>query len=85
MNDPLLMRVTLSMVAGWWSISLPTLSPAVRGEGWKLKGEAFQEINARIQSGEITENVIAGIAHLANSAVSATPLVRRLSGTRPKL
>ncbi|KAI5460868.1 hypothetical protein BGZ63DRAFT_357820 [Mariannaea sp. PMI_226] len=68
MSDPLLLRVTLCMAAGFRGSQLPNFCPDLRKEGWRLKGEAIKEVNIALQEGRVTENLLAGIAHLGHLA-----------------
>ncbi|KAI5463390.1 hypothetical protein BGZ63DRAFT_352041 [Mariannaea sp. PMI_226] len=68
MSDPLLLRATLCMTAAFRASQLATFCPSLRKESLKLKGEAINEVNLAIQEGRITENLLAGIAHLCHQA-----------------
>lgn len=76
------MRVTLSMATAWWCASNPTLSLAVRKEGWDLRGEAIQEVKRRIQLGQVNETLAAGIAYLCCIYVSLIRLLVRHSSAQ---
>ncbi|KAH7152570.1 hypothetical protein EDB81DRAFT_789341 [Dactylonectria macrodidyma] len=67
-NDPLLMRVTLCMTAAFGTTRTSSFSMDLRKEGWKLKGEAIHDVNFILQNGQVTENVLAAIAHLGHVA-----------------
>ncbi|EXL64891.1 hypothetical protein FOPG_18862 [Fusarium oxysporum f. sp. conglutinans race 2 54008] len=69
-NDPLLMRVTLRTTAAFGATATPLFSPDLRNEGLKLKGDAIKDLNLILQNGQISENVLAAIAHLGHSEVS---------------
>ncbi|EGU73569.1 hypothetical protein FOXB_15919 [Fusarium oxysporum f. sp. conglutinans Fo5176] len=66
-NDPLLMRVTLRTTAAFGATATPLFSPDLRNEGLKLKGDAIKDLNLILQNGQISENVLAAIAHLGHS------------------
>jgi hypothetical protein len=70
-SDPILMRVTLSMTAAF--VASQTRWPCLdlRNEGWKLKGETINSIQSILQTGSVTENLLAAIAHLTHVAVSS--------------
>ncbi|KAH6956210.1 hypothetical protein DER45DRAFT_261810 [Fusarium avenaceum] len=66
-TDPLLMRVTLCTTAAFAATVIPLFSTDIRKEGLRLKGDAIKELNLILQSGSISENVLAAIAHLGHS------------------
>lgn len=67
-KDPLLIRVTLCMTAAFGDKQAFLFSLDLRKEGWKLKGEVINEVNLILQSGRVTENLLAAIAHLGHVA-----------------
>lgn len=69
-TDPLLMRVTLCTTAAFGATVIPLFSSNLRREGLRLKGDAIKELNFILQNGQISENVLAAIAHLGHSEVS---------------
>ncbi len=70
LHDPLLMRITLCTAATFVALKVPSYDAQLRHEGWKLMGEAIEDINGLISSGHVSENVLGAIAHLAHIRVS---------------
>lgn len=50
MQNPLLMRATVALAAGFWSASLPTLDVRLRREGYLQKGETMRLIRKRLNA-----------------------------------
>ncbi len=48
----------------------PSFAVDLKHEGWKLKGEAMQDLNSSIGRDHVTENTVAAVAYLAIIAVS---------------
>jgi hypothetical protein len=77
MQNPLLLRATVALAAGFWSASLPTLDVSLRREGYLQKGETMRLIRKRLGSGTSMSTaladgagddafVLAAVATLAN-------------------
>ncbi|KAH6667055.1 hypothetical protein F5X68DRAFT_279340 [Plectosphaerella plurivora] len=56
MQNPVLLRATVALAAGFWSSSLPTLDVKLRHEGYLQKGETLRLIRKRLTPGPGTDS-----------------------------
>jgi hypothetical protein len=77
MQNPLTMHATLALAAGFWAASTATSNAWLVRECYRQKGEAIMLVKAHLSAfakGQLVANeVLAGIACLANAEVSLSP------------
>jgi len=74
MREPLIMHTTLALSGNGWLASSPEPDTRIRREVLHQKGQAIRTVNALLAASVITDTLIAGVANLANVAVSASIL-----------
>lgn len=71
MREPLIMHTTLALAGNGWLASVSDPEPRIRQEVLRQKGLAIKAINSFLSLSSISTTLIAGVANLANVAVSA--------------
>ena len=70
MSEPLIMHTTLALAGNGWLANAPDPDPQIRQEVLHQKGSAIRTINSLLSLSDVSTTLIAGVASLANVAVS---------------
>lgn len=73
MHEPLIMNTTLALVGTNWLNNASAQDPRMRQEVLHQKGSAIKTINSLLSRSTISTTLIAGVASLADVAVSWFP------------
>ena len=71
MREPLIMHTTLALAGIGWLASVPDPGSSMRWEVLHQKSSAIKAVNYLLSFSSISDTLIAGVANLANVAVSA--------------